>query len=372
MELGRVALRLSDVLRLGFLASHEGSTMQAILDACRSGELDAEPVLLISNNSRSRCVERAAEASVRTMHLSSHTHPDPDDLDHAILDALLDAHVDVVILAGYMKKLGAETLSTYQGRILNSHPALLPDFGGQGMYGDRVHQAVIESAVQESGCTIHLVDDEYDHGAIVSQRRVPVLSGDTSASLANRVREQERVLYQDTIARIAHGDILLPTPTSFGHESLPDLGSGAACVITDSDGRVLLVHENYGHHRWSLPGGRIEAGETASEAAAREAVEETGLRVEVTEEVGTYTITGPRGIFVATVFATKPLPNPQPAIPDTGEIRAHGWYSPHQLPTRLSNVLPWGLEDWVRGRRHVRRLLRDRYAQEVTGSAPSG
>src|ERR1700731_980289 len=157
-------------LRLGFLASHGGSNVQAILDACRDGRIDAEPCVVISNNSDAMVLDRAMGARVPAFHLSSHIHPDPARLDEAILEVLEKHRVNLIVLAGYMKKLGPKTLARYQGRVLNMHPALLPKFGGKGMFGRHVHEAVLASGERASGITIHHVDDEYDHGAIVAQR----------------------------------------------------------------------------------------------------------------------------------------------------------------------------------------------------------
>lgn len=196
-------------LHLGFLASHGGSNMQAILDACRAGRLDALPRVAISNNSQSGALERARRDGVPAFHVSGATHPGGAE-DGAIL-RLLRAHgVDTVLLAGYMKKLGPLVLGAYRGRILNIHPALLPKYGGQGMYGMRVHEAVLAAAERKSGATVHLVDSRYDHGPILAQREVPVEPGDSPASLAARVLVQEHTLYVETLQRIAAGEIRLP------------------------------------------------------------------------------------------------------------------------------------------------------------------
>ena len=196
-------------LRLGFLASHGGSNVQAILDACREGRLDAEPCVVISNNSAAPVLDRAMAAHVPAFHLSAHVHPDPARLDEAILATLEKHRVNLIVLAGYMKKLGPKTLTRYRGRVLNIHPALLPKFGGQGMYGHHVHDAVIAAGEKESGATVHLADAEYDTGRILAQRKVPVRADDTSESLAARVLEVEHELYADTLQRIATGEITL-------------------------------------------------------------------------------------------------------------------------------------------------------------------
>ena len=116
--------------------------------------------------------------------------------------------VEVICLAGYMKKLGAEVLAAYEERILNIHPSLLPKFGGQGMYGMRVHEAVLAAGERESGATIHLVEEEYDQGRVLAQEKIPVEAGDTPEALQKRVLAVEHRLYAATLARIAAGEIL--------------------------------------------------------------------------------------------------------------------------------------------------------------------
>ena len=194
-------------LPIGVIASHGGTNLQAIMDACANGSLDAEIRMVISNNSRSLALERARRANIATAHLSSVTHPDPASLDAAIADTLTTCGVELVALAGYMRKLGPKTLGRYRNRILNVHPALLPKFGGQGMYGERVHAAVIAAGESVSGVSVHLVDEEYDQGSVVAQAEVPVLPNDTPDTLAARVLEQEHLLYPQTIQRIASGEI---------------------------------------------------------------------------------------------------------------------------------------------------------------------
>jgi len=196
-------------IRLGFLASHVGSNVQVIIDACSSGTLDAEPCVLVSNNSDAPVMARTRAAGIATYHLSSHTHPDPSLLDDAILEVLTRHGAALIVLAGYMKKIGPRTLARYRGLVLNIHPALLPKFGGQGMYGRRVHEEVLAAGDRVTGVTVHLADEEYDRGPILAQREVPVVRGDTVDSLAARVLEAEHALYVETLARIARGEIRL-------------------------------------------------------------------------------------------------------------------------------------------------------------------
>ena len=197
------------MLRIGALASHEGTTLQAIIDACAQRRINGRVVAVISNNSGSGALRRAAAAGIETFHLSSITHPSGDSLDVAICDALQRARADVIFLAGYMKRLGPRTLSAFPARILNTHPALLPKFGGQGMFGDHVFEAVLAEGESESGASVHLVDAEYDTGAVVCQERVRVLPGDTVASLKARVQACEREAVVKTLAALASGELVL-------------------------------------------------------------------------------------------------------------------------------------------------------------------
>jgi phosphoribosylglycinamide formyltransferase 1 len=194
---------------LGFLASHNGSNMQAVIAACKAGVLKAGPAAVISNNGDSGALLRAKQEGIPYYHLSSKTYPAPGELDAAILNALVSNQVGLVILAGYMRKLGAQTLRHYKGRVINIHPALLPKYGGEGMYGIRVHEAVLAAGEKETGVTIHLADGDYDRGAIIAQSRVPVLEGDTPEILAERVLAREHSFLVETIGRIITGEISL-------------------------------------------------------------------------------------------------------------------------------------------------------------------
>ena len=197
-------------MNLGFLASHHGSNMQAIVNACKARTLQASPAVVISNNSDSGALARAKREGLPHYHLSSRTHPDAQELDQAILNAMLEHSVEIITLAGYMKKLGPRTLSHFQGRILNIHPALLPKFGGKRMYGRHVHEAVIASGETESGVSIHLVDAAYDTGPILAQSRVIVKPTDTAETLAARVLQREHTFFSETLQKIVKGTILLP------------------------------------------------------------------------------------------------------------------------------------------------------------------
>jgi phosphoribosylglycinamide formyltransferase 1 len=196
-------------MNIAFLASHRGSNMQSIIDACKSGVLVARPVVVISNNADSGALARARAEGIPAEHLSSKAIPDEDELDKTITTTLARYDTELVVLAGYMKRIGPQTLATFAGRIINIHPCLLPKYGGQGMYGMRVHEAVVASGDKESGVSIHVVTDEYDKGAILAQHKVPVEEGDSAESLAARVLAVEHTLYVETIGKIISGEIVL-------------------------------------------------------------------------------------------------------------------------------------------------------------------
>jgi phosphoribosylglycinamide formyltransferase 1 len=190
-------------LRLGFLASHNGSNLQAILESIKSGYLKAEPRVLITNNPDAKALKIAEEMKLPRVCLNNKDYPQLHaSLDDAIAETLGEMGVNLVVLAGYMKKLGPATLSTYKNRILNIHPALLPKYGGEGMYGWFVHQEVLKADERESGATVHLVDQEYDRGPIIAREKVPVLAGDTVDDLAKRVLEVEHKLYSKVLRDI--------------------------------------------------------------------------------------------------------------------------------------------------------------------------
>lgn len=192
---------------IALFASGGGTNAQAIIDACANGTLDADVVCMIGNNSKAGCFERARKAGIPTVHISGVTHPDPKENDRATLEALQKYEADLICLAGYMKKLGHETLATFRGRAFNIHPGLLPSHGGLSMYGEAVHAAVLAAGDSESGPTVHLVTDEYDEGPVLAQTRVPVLPDDDVKSLAARVLVQEHLLYVDTIQKVIDGRI---------------------------------------------------------------------------------------------------------------------------------------------------------------------
>ncbi len=149
-------------------------------------------------------------AGIPRRHISAGTEGSEQAADLAICRALQDAGAEWLALSGYLRKIGPVTLDRYQGRILNIHPALLPKFGGRGMYGRRVHEAVLAAGEPVSGITVHLVDGEYDHGAIVAQHQVPVLPGDTADTLQQRIAAAEPAFFVEVLQAIAVGRMPLP------------------------------------------------------------------------------------------------------------------------------------------------------------------
>lgn len=191
--------------RIAVLASGAGTNLQAILDHLATvGSASVGAVALVaSDRSAAGALALATRAGI-----SSATIPDANDGD--AISALLAAHrIELVVLAGYLKRVPEVVTGRYRGRLLNVHPALLPAFGGPGMYGTRVHEAVLAAGVKLSGVTVHFVDEQYDHGPIIAQWPVPVLAGDTAAALGARVLRAEHRLYPCAIAAVATGRVTL-------------------------------------------------------------------------------------------------------------------------------------------------------------------
>lgn len=183
--------------RIAVLASYNGSTFKALQEAILAGIVSSyEVVLVITNNSDASVLQSAKEFGIDSVVLNSKTASDPD----AKLEELLDAYsVDLVLLSGYMKLIPAPLTTKY--KMINSHPALLPKYGGAGMYGERVHKAVIKAGESESGSTFHIIDAEYDKGEIVLQKRLLIKDGETPLSLEARVKELEKEAVVELFAK---------------------------------------------------------------------------------------------------------------------------------------------------------------------------
>lgn len=189
-------------LRIAVMISGAGSTLANLIQRIERGTLrGARIVQVISSRGAVRGVEIARQAGLTPVVIRRRAFAGIEPFSDAIAQALDSAGADLVVMAGYLCLW--KIPPRYAGRVINIHPALLPRHGGQGMHGDHVHAAVLAAGDAESGCTVHLADDAYDHGAILAQRRVPVLAGDTPATLGARVRAVEAELYPEVIAEIA-------------------------------------------------------------------------------------------------------------------------------------------------------------------------
>jgi formyltetrahydrofolate-dependent phosphoribosylglycinamide formyltransferase len=186
-------------VRIGVLASGRGTNLQALIDHFAAlGERAPGCIALVaSNKPNAQALERASGASISTELF------DANDDGTALLSLLEKHRIDLVVLAGYMKRVPPSVVKQFHGRIVNVHPGLLPQFGGAGMYGARVHQAVLSSGARTTGVTVHLVDDEFDHGPVVAQWRIKVNENDTPESLAARVLEVEHAIYPRAVELIA-------------------------------------------------------------------------------------------------------------------------------------------------------------------------
>jgi phosphoribosylglycinamide formyltransferase 1 len=187
---------------LGVLISGRGSNLQAILDAVRSGSLDARVGVVVSNNPAAKGLERAAGAGVATRVLSHKDYGSREEFDAAVVAILREHEVDVVCLAGFMRILSPVLIRAFPERILNIHPSLLPAF--VGLHAQR---QAIEHGVKVTGATVHLVDEDLDHGPILLQRAVPVLEGDDEETLSARILEQEHRIYPEAIALVLDGKV---------------------------------------------------------------------------------------------------------------------------------------------------------------------
>ncbi len=196
-----------DAFNVAVLASGTGTNLASILTASQNGTLSATIALVISNKESAGALEIARKSGVPALHLSLEQFESQEDLDQAFLSAFKEYDIHLIALAGYLKKISLSIIREYRHRILNIHPALLPSFGGKGMYGIKVHEAVLDYGCKVSGVTVHLVDEEYDSGVPVLQRCVPVKEGDTPESLAARVLEQEHQIYVEALQLFAENKI---------------------------------------------------------------------------------------------------------------------------------------------------------------------
>ena len=186
-------------LNLCVFASGSGSNLLAIIDAGKSGYIISKVELVISNNSASGALETAKKNNIPAYHLSQKLFTTENEFETRVIDLLKEYKIDLILLAGYMKVLSSRVVKQYSGRILNIHPALLPKFGGKGMYGIHVHEAVIAANEKVTGATVHYVNEVYDSGEIILQMQVKVYPDDNALTLQKRVLETEHKLYPEAI-----------------------------------------------------------------------------------------------------------------------------------------------------------------------------
>jgi phosphoribosylglycinamide formyltransferase 1 len=196
-------------LNICIFASGSGTNFKAILDAKKNGVLKSNISLLITNNSKCGAVEIALNNGIEVFHISRKVYPDLSETDftNLYLDKLVAHNIDLIVLAGYMKMLSPSIIQNYKNRIINIHPALLPSFGGEGMYGMNVHRAVIKAGVKKSGVTIHFVNENYDEGKIIFQKSVNVSDEDDEFTLQKKVLALEHRYYSYVIGEIEKGKI---------------------------------------------------------------------------------------------------------------------------------------------------------------------
>ncbi len=203
---------MPEPLRVGVLVSGAGSNLQSLIDACRGGAIPAEIAVVVSNVPHARALERARGAGIPAVVVNHKDFPIVTAFEAKLTETLAAYRIDLVCLAGFLRILSPGFVDAFPGRIINIHPALLPAFGGKGMYGERVHRAVLASGAGHSGCTVHFVTEIPDGGPIIAQATVPVEEDDTPTTLAARIAREEHRLYPEVVRLFAerrirlHGD----------------------------------------------------------------------------------------------------------------------------------------------------------------------
>ncbi len=187
--------------RVGILSSHNGSGFDTIQKACEKKSLKAQIVVVISNNSDAKVLEKASNKDIPNFIINTKKYPN-ENLDEKITNLMKEFKVDYIFLSGFMKKLEKNLLNTFKNRIINSHPALLPKFGGNGMYGTNVHKAVLEAKEKQSGCTIHFVNENYDEGEIILQNSIDLDKNETIESLESKIKKLESKTIIEALKRV--------------------------------------------------------------------------------------------------------------------------------------------------------------------------
>jgi len=198
------------MLNIAVFGSGTGSNFRAILKEMNDGRIpNARVGLVVSNNSGAGILEIARNHGIPWIHISRSQFPTEEEFVTRLLQSLSDHNVNFVVLAGYVKRLHPHMIQAYHNRIINIHPALLPKYGGEGMYGMHVHEAVLAAGDTMSGATVHIVDEEYDHGPIVLQKEVLVDPDDTPETLAARVLRTEHQIYPEAIRLFSSGRVTI-------------------------------------------------------------------------------------------------------------------------------------------------------------------
>ncbi len=196
-----------DGLRLAVFASGRGSDFLSLVEASQKEDLGWRVTLLITNNPEAGAIEKAEKHGIPHQVINRRDFAERNDFVRTLLETFQEYRINFIALAGYLRKIPPEVIRRFPGRMVNIHPALLPSFGGKGMYGERVHQAVLDTGCKVSGVTVHIVDEEYDCGPIVAQRIVEVRDDDDCESLAARVLEVEHKLYPEALTWFAQGRV---------------------------------------------------------------------------------------------------------------------------------------------------------------------
>lgn len=185
-----------------FFASGSGTNFQAVIDAIETGDINARITGLISNKPHIGAIERAQKHGIPTKVMAPSSFSNQEEYEEVMLKKLKQWQPDLIVLAGYLLKIPAVVIRAYPDKIINIHPSLLPKYGGKGFYGLKVHEAVINAGETETGCSVHIVTENYDEGPVIARRTVPVHPDDTPKELAERVLEQEHQLLPDVIRNL--------------------------------------------------------------------------------------------------------------------------------------------------------------------------
>ena len=193
-------------VKIAVFISGGGSNLQALIDATKANILSAEIGMVVSNKVKALGLTRAKNENIKTFIFKSKKYSTPDEAGDKLLEKLKENKIEYIALSGYLKLLPKQVIESYPRKIVNIHPALLPKYGGKGMYGHFVHEAVIKNKETESGVTVHLADEIYDNGQILEQVKVPVLPDDNPESLAKRILEQEHRLFPRVLQKLIKGE----------------------------------------------------------------------------------------------------------------------------------------------------------------------